>query len=160
MAACRRSPVADERREQVGAGRKTERKASRKVIVRRPNALTFTGTATQAGPPPGMMETPHAFDKDKVWARGPMPATLDEALDFWRGIRRRILTADLLYLPHDARSRKTRPRLGRRAKIGDQSCDHRITRRWSTGRSGSVQNATSHASSDHLQEGSGQLSTT
>ena len=42
--------VADERREQVGAGgAKTERKASRKVIVRRPNALTFTGTGDSGG---------------------------------------------------------------------------------------------------------------
>ena len=42
--------VADERREQVGAGgAKTERKASRKVIVRRPNGLTFTGTGDSGG---------------------------------------------------------------------------------------------------------------
>ena len=50
--------VADERREQVGAGgAKTERKASRKVIVRRPNGLTFTGSGDSGGTAVGQITT-------------------------------------------------------------------------------------------------------
>ena len=64
--------VADERREQVGAGgAKTERKASRKVIVRRPNGLTFTGTGDSAGTA-AWYNGKHitlVSDKNKVWAR-------------------------------------------------------------------------------------------
>ena len=122
--------VADERREQVSAGgAKTERKASRKVIVRRPNALTFTGTGDSGGTA-AWYDGKHLTllsDKDKVWARGPMPATLDEALDFLGAeYAVRIPTADLLYSsPYDALITKdTTGGWVDVQKIGDQSCDH------------------------------------
>ena len=73
--------TADEHRQNPGvSGAKADRRATRQVIVRRPNNLAFTGMGENG-------ETAGWYDgkqitlvshRDKVWARGPMPPTLDE----------------------------------------------------------------------------------
>ncbi len=122
--------TADERREVVGqGGAKTEVKATRRVIVRRPNGVTFTGSGDRG-------ETAGWYDgkqltlvshKEKVWARGPMPPTLDEALDFLSAeYAVHIPTADLLYSsPYDALMTKdTTGGWVDVQKVADRSCDH------------------------------------
>jgi hypothetical protein len=124
--------TADERREVVApGGAKTERVSTRHVIVRRPNGLTFTGKS-------GDTETTGWYDgshitfvsnKDKVWARGPMPGTLDEALDFMAAeYAVHVPTADLLYSsPYDALITKdTTGGWVDVQQIGDVSCDHLV----------------------------------
>jgi hypothetical protein len=122
--------TADERREQVGqGGAKTEIKATRRVIVRRPNGVAFTGTGDRgetAGWYDGKQLT-LVSNREKVWARGPMPPTLDEALDFLAAeYAVHMPTADLLYSsPYDALMTKdTTGGWVDVQKIGDLSCDH------------------------------------
>ena len=75
------SYTADERREVVGTGgAKTTKHATRQVVIRRPNAATFTGSG-DSGDTAGWYDGTYltlASAKAKVWARGPMPPTLDE----------------------------------------------------------------------------------
>ena len=122
--------IADERRELVGAGgAKTEKKSTRHVIIRRPNGLTFTGTG-DSGDTAVWFDGKHltlVSHKAKVWARGPMPATLDEALDFLAAeYDIEMPTADLLYSsPYDALMTKdTTGGWVDVQKIGDLECDH------------------------------------
>jgi hypothetical protein len=64
---------------------------------------------------------------DKVWARGPMPPTLDEALDFLSNeYDVQMPTADLLYSsPYDAfMTKDTTGGWVDTQKIGDRSCEH------------------------------------
>ena len=68
---------------------------SRRTVVRRPNRLTFTdkgdGHDTAAwydGQRLTIVSNP-----DKVWVRGPMPPTLDEAMDF-------VSAEDAVQIPH------------------------------------------------------------
>jgi len=94
--------TANEVTEQVINGAKSERRATRRVIIRRPNALTFSSTGGAVwydGQFLTMMS-----NTDKVWARGPMPPTLDEALDYLSAeYAVQLPTADLLYSsPYDA----------------------------------------------------------
>lgn len=110
-------------------GEKVEDRFSRRVVVRRPNALMFSdsGAAHDAvlwydGKRITLLST-----KDKVWARGPMPATLDEAMDFVSAeYAIQLPTADLLYSsPYDAFMTKdtTGGWVGTEA-IGDVAYDH------------------------------------
>src|SRR5262249_6649665 len=65
--------------------------------------------------------------KDKVWARGPMPPTLDEALDYLSAeYAMQVPTADLLYSnPYDALMTKdTTGGWVDVQKVGDLNCDH------------------------------------
>ncbi len=65
-------------------GPKGERRVTRRITIRRPNAFTFTVTGDErdgAGWYDGKQVT-IVGNRAKVWARGPMPPTLDEALDF------------------------------------------------------------------------------
>jgi hypothetical protein len=124
----------DERRERVSpGGAKTDRRSTRNVIIRRPNALTFTGkgdSGDTAAWYDGKQLTIVAHAK-KVWARGPMPATLDEALDFLSSeYALEMPTADLLYSsPYDALMTKdTTGGWVDVQKIGDLSCDHLVYR--------------------------------
>ena len=88
-----------------GDGTKTEVKFSRNIIVRRPNALAFTDTAgrDRKGWYDGKQLTLLSAS-EKVWARGPMPGTLDEALDYVAvEYDVKMPMADLLYAsPYDA----------------------------------------------------------
>jgi hypothetical protein len=91
---------------QVSNGTPSERRTTRRVIIRRPNALTFTSTGDTRdgafwydGDSVTMMS-----NTDRVWARGPMPPTLDEALDYVSAeYAIQLPSADLLYSsPYDA----------------------------------------------------------
>ena len=117
----------DERRQKPGA--KGERTVTRHVTVRRPNKVAFTGKG-DAGDTAGWYDGKQltlVSHRDKVWARGPMPPTLDEALDFLSNeYDVQMAAADLLYSsPYDAFM--TKDTVGGwvdTQKIGDRSCEH------------------------------------
>jgi hypothetical protein len=100
------SYTTDERRERVRrTGEKDALHLTRRVTVRRPDALTFTISGDRDGAAwfqNGSLTA--VLDKDKVWVKGPMPASLDEALDFLAvEYAMQLPTADLLYSnPYDA----------------------------------------------------------
>lgn len=97
--------TSNEVREDVKGGKKVETNVTRRVVIRRPNSIAFTtkGARDVAGWYDGKHLTV-VSNNDKVWARGPMPATLDEALDFLSAeYAVQMPTADLLYSsPYDA----------------------------------------------------------
>ena len=97
--------TSNEVREDVKGGKKVEAQVTRRVVIRRPNSVAFTtkGARDVAGWYDGKHLTV-VSNNDKVWARGPMPATLDEALDFLSAeYAVQMPTADLLYSsPYDA----------------------------------------------------------
>lgn len=123
------SYTADERREVAGGAEKTTKHLTRQVIIRRPNAATFRGSGDSG-------DTAAWYDgkqltmvsaKAKAWARGPMPPTLDEALDFLSvEYAAHVPSADLLYSsPYDALM--TKDTVGGWVdvqKVGERSCDH------------------------------------
>jgi hypothetical protein len=124
------SYTVDERRQVPGeGGAMKERKATRHVTIRRPNGIAFTGKGDGG-------ETAGWYDgktltllshRDKVWARGPMPPTIDEALDFMSGeYDMQMPSADLLYSsPYDAFVTKdTTGGWVDTEKIGDRECEH------------------------------------
>ena len=93
--------TADERREEVTrSGAKVEKRFTRRVVMRRPNGLTFTTKGEQRDGA-GWYDGKHVtimWNHDKCWARGPMPPTLDKALDFLSAeYAIQMPTADLLY---------------------------------------------------------------
>jgi hypothetical protein len=98
--------TADEVRQDVSGGSKAEKHITRRVVVRRPDALTFT-TKSEERDAVAWYDGKHVTlvsNNDKVWARGPMPPTLDEALDFISAeYAIQMPTADLLYSsPYEA----------------------------------------------------------
>ena len=119
----------EERRQDPGGGAKGEKTATRHVIVRRPNAVAFTGKGDRgdtAGWYDGKQLT-LVSHRDKVWARGPMPPTLDEAVDFLASeYDVQIASADLLYSsPYDAlMTADTTGGWLDTQKVGDRSCEH------------------------------------
>ncbi len=121
--------TSDERREVVKGGAKEELRTTRRVIVRRPNALTFTTKGEERdgqGWYDGKQIT-FISNRAKVWARGPMPGTLDEALDFLAAeYDIRMATADLLYSnPYEAlMTSDTTGGWVDVQKIGERNCDH------------------------------------
>jgi hypothetical protein len=121
--------TADERREVVENGAKLEKHATRRVTMRRPNALTFTTTGDEregAAWYDGKQVT-LVSHREKVWARGPMPPTLDEALDFIsEEYAIQMPTADLLYSsPYDAlMTPDTTGGWVDVQKVDDRTCDH------------------------------------
>jgi hypothetical protein len=124
------SYTADERREVVGTGgAKTMKHATRQVVIRRPNAATFTGSG-DSGDTAGWYDGTYltlASAKSKVWARGPMPPTLDEALDYLSAeYATHVPSADLLYSsPYDALMTKdTTGGWVDVQQIGERQCDH------------------------------------
>jgi hypothetical protein len=118
--------TADEQRK---GGGKAERHSSRRVVVRRPNGITFTTTGENKDGA-GYYDGKHltlVSNRAKVWARGPMPPTLDEALDFLSAeYDIPMPTADLLYTsPYDALMTKdTTGGWVDQQRIGDLTCDH------------------------------------
>ena len=121
--------TADERREVVKGGKKEEKHASRKVTIRRPNGFAFTAGGDErdaAGWYDGKTLT-LVSNRSKVWARGPMPGTLDEALDYISAeYAIQLPSADLLYSnPYDAfMTSDTTGGWVDTQKIGDRTCDH------------------------------------
>jgi hypothetical protein len=123
------SYTATERREVVKGGGKQDIHATRHVVIRRPNAFTFT-TKGDERDGAGWYDGKHitlVSNRQKVWARGPMPPTLDEALDYVSAeYAIQLPTADLLYTnPYDAfMTKDTTGGWVDVQKIGDLSCDH------------------------------------
>ena len=123
------SYTSDERREVAGGGAKTTKHLTREVVIRRPNAATFRGSG-DSGDTAGWYDGKQltlVSAKAKVWARGPMPPTLDEALDFLAvEYAANLPSADLLYSsPYDALM--TKDTVGGWVdvqKVGDRNCDH------------------------------------
>lgn len=121
--------TADERRERAGDGKTGAISTTRRVVVRRPDRLAFTGKG-EAGEIAGWYDGAQitlVSHGHKVWARGPMPATLDESLDFLANeYRVQMPTADLLYSsPYDALMTKdTTGGWVDTQTVGDRTCDH------------------------------------
>jgi hypothetical protein len=120
----------DERRQAPGqSDAKSQMRVTRHVIVRRPNAVAFTGKGDRgdsAGWYDGKQLT-LVSHRDKVWARGPMPPTLDEALDFLSNeYDVQMPTADLLYSsPYDAfMAKDTTGGWVDTQHVGDRVCEH------------------------------------
>lgn len=110
-------------------GEKVEDVTHRRVSIRRPNKVALVakdenhdGAAWYDGAYLTVVS-----NKQKAWARGPMPPTLDEAMDFLAAeYSIPVPTADLLYSsPYDALLTKdtTGGWVGEE-KIGDKTCDH------------------------------------
>ena len=123
--------TADERGERPGRdGKSATRNVTRRVTVRRPNGLAFTSKGGEAGDVSGWYDGAHitlVSHGHKVWARGPMPGTLDESLDFLAAeYRIPMPTADLFYSsPYDALMTKdTTGGWVDVQKIGTNDCDH------------------------------------
>ncbi|HEY7056818.1 MAG TPA: DUF2092 domain-containing protein [Vicinamibacterales bacterium] len=98
---------AEETRERVQPdGTKTEDHFTRRVTLRRPDAVTFSdeGAAHDLAAWYSNSRLTLVSNHAKAWARGPMPSTLDEALDFVSSeYAIQLPTADLLYSsPYDA----------------------------------------------------------
>jgi hypothetical protein len=123
------SYTAEETRDRVSrTGAKTQEHATRKVVVRRPDRLMFTQSGDRGGTAwyDGKSVTVVMNDK-KVWARGPMPATLDEALDYVSvEYAMAMPTADILYSnPYEALiSPQTTGGWVNVENVGTRSCDH------------------------------------
>jgi hypothetical protein len=121
--------TADERREVVKGAAKQEKRVSRRVVVRRPNAFAFASTGDERdaeGWYDGKQLT-IVSNRGKVWARGPMPATLDEALDFlFAEYAIQMPTADLMYSnPYEALiTTETTGGWVDVQKVGERTCDH------------------------------------
>jgi hypothetical protein len=97
--------TSNEVREDVKGGKRVEKAVTRRVVIRRPNSVAFTTKGDRDGA--GWYDGKHltlVANAQKVWARGPMPATLDEALDYLSAeYAVQMPTADLLYSsPYEA----------------------------------------------------------
>ena len=120
---------ADQAIDRIGAGgARTTQRFSRNTIVRRPNQVTFSdeGDLTGAAWYDGKQLTIVA-NRDKIWVRGPMPGTLDEAMDFISAeYDVQIPTADLLYSnPYEAlMTTDTTGGWVGVEKVGERACDH------------------------------------
>jgi hypothetical protein len=119
----------DQMRERVRSnGTKVQERFSRHITVRRPNALALTDAGGHEGA--AWYDGKHVTfvsNKDKAWARGPMPGNLDEAMDFVSAeYAIQLPIADLLYsTPYDAMMTKdTKGGWVDAAQIGDRTCDH------------------------------------
>src|SRR5262245_1271080 len=115
-------------RVKAGGAKVTERFV-RNTTVRRPNQIAFTDTGADhdaAAWYDGKQLT-LISNRQKIWVRGPMPGTLDEALDYVSAeYAVQIPTADLLYSnPYDAlMTPETTGGWVNVEKLGDRSCEH------------------------------------
>ena len=122
--------TAEETREKVKRdGTKTEDKFTRRVVIRRPNAVSFVDQGAEHDGL-GWYDGKHltiVSNKHKVWAKGPMPATLDEALDFLSAeYAVQMPAGDLMYAsPYDALiTSDTTGGWVDVQNVGDTPCDH------------------------------------
>jgi hypothetical protein len=110
-------------------GKRTERRAERDVIIRRPNAFKAHAKGDERDLEvwyDGKQVT-LVGHRQKIWARGPMPATLDEAIDYLSAeYAIQLPTADLVYSnPYDAlMTADTTGGWVDRQQIGDRTCEH------------------------------------
>jgi hypothetical protein len=118
----------DQAIERVRGSEKVTDRFTRTTTIKRPNQLTLVETGGHDGAAwyDGKQLT-MVSNKDKVWVRGPMPGTLDEALDYVSAeYAVQIPTADLVYSsPYDAlMTPDTTGGWVNVEKVGEQSCDH------------------------------------
>jgi hypothetical protein len=122
--------TATETRERVKqGGTKAQEQSTRHIVVRRPNAIMFTdkGDDRDAAIYYDGKHVTLVSNRNKVWARGPVPPTLDEAMDFVSAeYAIQIPTADLLYSsPYDAMMTKdTTGGWVDTQQIGQRTCEH------------------------------------
>jgi len=120
------SYTAEEHRDKVTpGGARTTESATRHVTVRRPDAFSYVGDQTSAWYD-GKSVT-FVSHRNKAWARGPMPPTLDDAMDFVSAeYAVQIPTADLLYSsPYDAlMTADTKGGWVDVQNVGATPCDH------------------------------------
>jgi hypothetical protein len=106
-------------------GTSTAEVVTRHVSVRRPNGIAVVGDQNSAwydGKSLTVVSAPH-----KAWARGPMPPTLDEAIDFLLAeYALQIPSADLLYSsPYDAlMTADTKGGWVDVQNVGETACEH------------------------------------
>jgi hypothetical protein len=110
-------------------GERIAERFSRRTIVQRPNRLAFTDTGRDhdAAAWYNGKQLTVVMNRDKAWVRGPMPATLDEALDFVSAeYAVQIPTADLLYgNPYEAlMTADTTGGWVNVETVGERTCDH------------------------------------
>jgi len=123
------SYTVDEVTERGKEGAREVKRATRKVTIRRPNALAYTINGEHidgAGYYDGKSITIVA-NRAKKWARGPMPPTLDEAIDYLSAeYGMQLPGGDLLYSsPYDAlMTPETTGGWVDVQVIGDRRCDH------------------------------------
>jgi hypothetical protein len=110
-------------------GERVHERFNRSTTVRRPNQLAFTdsgqdhdGAAWYDG-----KQLTLVSNRDRIWVRGPMPATLDEAMDYVSAeYAVQIPTADLLYSnPYDAlMTPETTGGWVNVENVDERTCDH------------------------------------
>jgi len=120
----------DQMRQHVhAAGGKTDERFTRRITVRRPNAIVVTdagGGRDGAAWYDGKRLT-FVSNRDKAWARGPMPPTLDEAMDFVSAeYALQLPIADLIYSnPYDAvMTKDTTGGWVNTEAVGSSTCEH------------------------------------
>ena len=123
--------TADEVRERVSsAGAKSEVKSTRQVTVRRPNGMAFTSKGDDERDSSAWYDGKSltiVSHREKVWAKGPMPDTMDAAMDYLSAeYAIQMPTADLFYSsPYEAlMTDDTTGGWVDVQKIGDKSCEH------------------------------------
>jgi len=112
-----------------GAGEKSIERFERNTMIHRPNQIAFTdkGQDHDGGGWYDGKQLTIISNKDKIWVRGPMPPTIDEALDFVSAeYAVQIPTADLLYSnPYEALiTADTTGGWVNVEKAGGRSCEH------------------------------------
>jgi hypothetical protein len=123
------SYTVDEVTEGGKEGAKAVKRATRKVTIRRPDALVYTVTGDDidsAGYYDGKSITILA-NRMKKWARGPMPPTLDEAIDYMAAeYAMELPGGDLLYSsPYEAlMTTETKGGWVDVQQIDTRTCDH------------------------------------
>lgn len=124
------SYTTEEVRERVRrSGEKVADKFTRKVVVRRPDAFMFTSSGGEhdgAAWYDGKHITAIS-NKQKIWVRGPMPPTLDEAIDYVSAeYAVQMPSGDLLYSnPYEALiSPATTGGWVNTEQVGTRTCDH------------------------------------
>jgi hypothetical protein len=110
-------------------GSKSTDQFTRNTIVQRPNLLAFTetGQAHDGAAWYDGKQVTLVSNRDKIWVRGPMPGTLDEAMDYISAeYAVQIPTADLLYSnPYDAlMAPGTTGGWVNLEQVGSRSCEH------------------------------------
>jgi hypothetical protein len=112
-----------------GGGERVTEQFSQLITVRRPNQVAFTEQGADRDVKAWYDGTRVTLvaNRQKVWVRGPMPATLDEAMDFVSAeYDVKLPTADLLYSsPYDALiTPDTTGGWVNVENVGNRSCDH------------------------------------
>jgi hypothetical protein len=111
------------------AGKRKEQKVARDVIIRRPNGFKAHAKGDERDVEV-WYDGKHVTlvgHRQKFWVRGPMPGTLDEALDYLSAeYAIQLPTADLVYSnPYDAlMTADTTGGWVDRQQIGSRTCEH------------------------------------